>query len=77
MAGLYDLERGPHSYWLKVGVVKLGVVKNDGHENPWLKTLGIFFGRFLFKGCSRCWFLAWLVGSWNPYQVDVNLNGGG
>ena len=40
LAGLYDLERGPHSYWLKVGVVKLGVVKNDGHENPWLKTLG-------------------------------------
>eukprot|EP00435_Cladocopium_sp_Y103_P070465 s103_g35.t1 len=22
LAGLYDLERGPHSYWLKVGVVK-------------------------------------------------------
>lgn len=22
LAGLYDLERGPHSYWLKVGTVK-------------------------------------------------------
>jgi len=25
LAGLYDLERGPHSYWLKVGVVILDV----------------------------------------------------
>ena len=29
LAGLYDLERGPHSYWLKVGVVILDFIGRE------------------------------------------------
>ncbi|CAK9003852.1 Hypothetical protein SCF082_LOCUS7932 [Durusdinium trenchii] len=40
LAGLYDLDRGPHSYWLKVGVVKgapAGLI-NLVHYVPWAPT---------------------------------------